>query len=118
MTVIFNQRVEVLRAGLVKSPYSTATVEDWSNPQVIGVEFPVSVQPAGSTESEVERPTVNSGWRLITPPGTDLDLRASDRIRIGGMLVMEVQGNPEKWPDPFRPGRVHHVEASLGEVNG
>lgn len=118
MTLIFNQAVEILRPRMVKSPYSTEVVADWSSPVVTPVPFKVSVQPTGSTEGEVERPTVTSSWLMITPPGTDLDLKASDRVRLGGTLVMDVDGDPARWPDPFRPGTVHHVEAKLVAVDG
>lgn len=115
---IFNQTVEILRAGTKRSRYSSETVPDWSNPTVIPVEFPVSVQPVGTTEDGVLRPTVDQSWRMYTPPGTDLDIRASDRVRLGGVLVMAVDGAPARWPDPNNPGSVHHVEVGLKHVGG
>jgi len=39
-------------------------------------------------------------------------------VRLSGMLDMNVVGKPAKWPDPFNPGAVHHVEASLEVVDG
>ena len=54
---------------------------------------------------------------LYTQIGFDIDLRAGDRVRVGGSLVLDVDGTPMKWPDPFT-GRVHHVEARLKVIHG
>lgn len=121
MSVIFVQEIEILRPGLVDDPYSTKPVLDYNNPTIIPVDFPVSVQPVSSTEQGVfdaDRHGIVSQFRLITPPGTDLDLQSTDRVRLGGLLVMNAIGHPAKWPDPFRPGEVHHVEATLEVHNG
>lgn len=118
MSVIFNQQISVLRAGVKYSPYSTEGVEDWDNPQEIPVDFLVSVQPRGSTEGEVERNTVISGWWLCTPPGHDLDLRSSDRVKLSTGSTLSVEGDPLKWPHPLIPGTVHHVEANLEVTRG
>lgn len=119
MTQIFNQQVEVLRPALIDSPYSKDPVLDWDNPEYVALDFRVSIQPASSTEGPVERPQVVTSWRLYTPPGTDIpDLAAGSKVRIGGTLVVSIVGHPARWPDPNRPGVVHHLEANLEVVNG
>ena len=116
--MIFNQRISILRAGKKQSPYSTKPVADWGNPIVIPVDFFVSIQPQSTSEGPLERPKVEASWRMYTPPGTDLDLRCVDRVGLSGMLDMNVVGKTSKWPEPFNPGAVHHVEASLEVVDG
>lgn len=116
---IFNQVVEVVGPTLIESPYSDHPVEDWDNPVFTLVNFPVSVQPAGSTEGAVERPQTVETFRMFTPPGTDIpELKASHKIRLGGVLFLELVGQPERWPDPHNPGEVHHLEAVLEVVRG
>ena len=116
---IFNQTITVLNPGLVKSPYSTELVESWDEPAVTLVDFPVSVQPAGSSEGPVERPQVATSWRLYTPPGTDIpELSARSRVRIGAGLTLDVVGDPQRWPDPYNSDSVHHLEAALEQVRG
>lgn len=119
MTIIFNQKLEVASPRLIESPHASEPVEDWSNPVWTPVDFAVSVQPVSSQEGPEERPQVVSGWVMITPPGTDIpDLSAASRVRVGGTLVMDVRGTPARWPDPFHPGVVHHLEAEMEVVSG
>ena len=61
--------------------------------------------------------TLTTVFMLYTQIGFDIDLRAGDRVRVGGALVLDVDGTPMKWPDPFT-GRVHHVEARLKVIHG
>lgn len=115
MNIIFNQRIEIMHAGEKRSVYSSELMEDWDNPVVVPVEVPVSIQPVSSTESDatMHRSSVVSHFRLFSPPGTDIpQLRAKDRVRIGS-LVLDVVGEPARWPHPLKPGTVHHVEADL-----
>ncbi|MCT1450644.1 hypothetical protein [Corynebacterium sp. p3-SID1194] len=117
--IIFNQSLEVAGPRYVSSPYSSEPVADWSQPQWAPVDFLVSVQPDSSSEDGVERPTTVSRFILITPPGTDLPALAADsQVRVGGVMVCDVVGEPGRWPDPFNPGVVHHVEAVLEVVRG
>lgn len=117
--LIFNQQLERVRPGLIDDPYSTEPVWDWSSTTHEPVEFPVSVQPASSTEGPPEHPQTVTQLRLITPPGTDIpDLRSEDRVRVGGVMTCSVVGEPAHWPDPWRPGTVHHLEATLEVVRG
>lgn len=116
---IFNQQIEVQRPRRVASVYSTEDdVLTWEFPERVHVPFKVSVQPSDTTEGDEHRPQTVSTWRLYTPPGRDLDLRAEDRVVLGGTLPLQVVGEPQKWPDPLRPGHVHHVEARLEVVRG
>lgn len=117
--LIFNQLLERVRPGLVDDPYSTVPVWDWDNVTYQPVPFPVSVQPSSSTEGGPDHPQTVTRLRLITPPGTDLpDLVSEDRVRVGGVMVCTVVGEPAHWPDPWRPGVVHHLEAELEVVRG
>lgn len=116
---IFNQTIELAGPTLVESPYSPIPVEDWEVLLYTELDFKVSVQPESSTEGPVERPQVITGWVLITPPGTDIpELKPSSRIRLGKTLLMDVVGRPARWPDPWNPGKVHHLEAKLEVVDG
>lgn len=117
--VIFNQSLEVAVPRVTRSPYSSEPVVDYDNPVWRPVDFAVSVQPAESTEDDVQRPVVVSRLVLITPPGTDIaELTAASRVRVGGVMVCDVAGAPARWPDPFIPGAVHHLEANLEVVDG
>lgn len=118
-SVIFNQTIAVLKPRLIDSPLSTEPVEDWEDPIVDEVDFKVSIQPASSSEGPVERPQTITSWRLITPPGADIpDLAADSKILVGGLLRLDVVGKPARWPNPWLPGQVHHLEADLEEVRG
>lgn len=118
--VIFNQVLEVSTPKRVDSPYSSEPVYDYESTSWVPLSFPVSVQPASdSTEDTVQRPVVITRLVLITPPGTDIpDLAAESRVRVGGIMVCDVIGAPARWPDPYAPGKVHHLEAILEIVDG
>lgn len=119
MNIIFNQVVELVKPTLISSPYSSEPVEDWDNPTFEEVGFRVSVQPENQSEGPVERPQTVTGWVMITPPGTDIPaLEAGAKVRLGGVMVMDVVGQPARWPNPWEPGEVHHLEAKLEVVNG
>ena len=118
-TVIFNQSLEVSVPTEIDSPYSSEPVLDFDTPVWKQVPFLVSVQPAGSSEGDVSRPVTVSRFVMITPPGTDIpELAAESKLRVGGVLTCDVVGEPARWPDPFRPGVVHHLEAELEVTRG
>lgn len=116
----FTSQITILRArpSTVFDEFSTSTTLDWSDPEKVPVEFRVSVQPLSSSEGPVERPQVVTTWQLITPPGRDLPLRSTDRIRLMSGMEFAVVGDVQRWPHPIKPGAVHHVEAMLEMVSG
>lgn len=116
--MIFNQQISIIRAGQSTSVYSSEVVKDWARAKTIEVPYLVSVQPQTTTEDSVERPQIITRWRMYTPPGTDLDLLADDRILLGGELLMQLVGSVMRWPDPVSPGETHHVECVLEAVDG
>lgn len=117
--LIFNQQLEVQKPRTVESAYSSEPVLDWSDPVWETVPFAVSVQQISSSEGDVERPQTITSLVLVTPPGTDIPaLEAKSRLRVGGVMVVEVVGEPAHWPDPWTPGAVHHLEADLEVVHG
>ncbi|MDP5182175.1 hypothetical protein QOZ88_05960 [Blastococcus sp. BMG 814] len=112
---MFHQQVTRLRGVSVTDRYENTTL-DWSNPARLIVNG-VSVQPRARTETTTDGRTVLvSGWWLCTAPGVDVDLTAADRVEHDG-LVLEVDGDVARWPDPDGDG-VHHVEAALRRVTG
>lgn len=119
MDVIFNQILEVATPREIRSPYSSEVVLDWENPTWEVVPFPVSVQPNGTSEGEIESPQTRAGFVIITPPETDIPaLGAGSRVKVGEVMVLSIDGPPERWPDPFNPGRVHHLEATAVVFDG
>lgn len=117
MSLIFNQSIAVLRPTIVKDPYSPQGRKTWDNPKVIPYDHLVSVQPSSTTENDGRTGTVTSTFILFTQPGHDIDLQPGDRVRVGGMLDLDVVGEPMTWPDPFTQ-QVHHVEARLEAIRG
>lgn len=117
--IIFNQGLEVAVPEVIDSPYASEPVLDYDSERWQPVEFLVSVQPAETDEEDMQRPVVVSRFVLITPPGTDVPgLAAESKVRVGGLMVCEVVGAPARWPDPWTPGVVHHLEATLEVVDG
>lgn len=75
---------------------------------------PRSANAAGGTEIVQGRDTVITGLTLYAPAGTDL--RATDRVRIAGVLY-EVEGQPGSFRSPFTGG-AGPVMAALELVTG
>lgn len=118
---IFTQSIQVVRPGKKADPYNSRPILDYKSPTIFDVGFRVSVQPVAQSEGAPPRGGVTSRFLLITPPGTDLDLRVDDRVRIragDSFFDLDVVGPPQKWPDPFDFDTVHHVEAFLEAVRG
>lgn len=119
---IFTQSIQIVRPSKKSDPYNTRPILDWKNPTIIDVGFRVSIQPLSQSEGDAPRGGLTSRFLLITPPGTDLDLREDDRVRVRSttseFFDLDVQGKPQKWPDPFSFDTVHHVEAFLEAKRG
>lgn len=115
----FTSEVTVLRPKMVRGRYTSEETPDWEQePDRFPLPYPVSVQPASSTEGDPDRPAVTTHWVLIGPPGRDPDIRSSDRIETGFGEVLSVDGAVARFPHPTRVGAVHHVEVPLKRVTG
>lgn len=116
---IFSQTLELSKPKMIYSPMYPDPIPSKTEFEWVDVGFRVSVQQIVSTEGTVERPQVITQLNLFTPPGTDIPgLNSQSRVRVGGMMVCDVVGKPARWPDPYREGTVHHVEAILEIVEG
>lgn len=111
--MIFHHTLVTVRPG-TKVDRGGNEIDDWSNPTRTTVEQ-VSVQPTDQTEdTSATRSAVVSGWQVISAPGTDPDVRSSDRIEWGGM-TLDVVGEVARW-DPDGPA--HHVEFVMTRATG
>lgn len=114
---MFDQAFVRVRAGETTDRGGN-TIADWSPGAVsrLLVED-VSIQPNVQDEStDPTRTAVVTGWRVLSEPGTDADIRADDRIEWDGM-TLEVDGEIARWPDPL-DGGVHHFELSMTRSTG
>ena len=73
-----------------------------------------SFQPQSSSENTSGREQVLTTYRVFLDG--DVALKATDRLLSHDLLV-EVEGEPQRWPDPFGAG-VHHIEANAEIVTG
>jgi hypothetical protein len=114
---MFDQSLVRVRAG-TKTDRGGNTVPDWSPGAVDRLPVDsLSIQPNVQQESaEPSRTAVVTGWRVLSEPGTDADIRADDRIEWDGM-TLTVQGEIARWPDPL-DGGIHHVEFSMERSTG
>ncbi|MFE2497087.1 hypothetical protein [Streptomyces scopuliridis] len=115
--MIFHQSLVRVRAG-ERADRGGNTVKDWSPGAVsrLAVEH-LSVQP--NTQNEATDPTrtaVVTGWRVLSEPGTDADIRSDDRIEWDSK-TLEVEGEVARWPDPL-DGGVHHIEFTMIRATG
>ncbi|MEV7212085.1 hypothetical protein AB0O31_03175 [Kitasatospora cineracea] len=117
MAVIFHQAVVRVRAG-ERTDRGGNTVPDWSPGAVQRLTIGrLSVQPSIQSErAQAERTEVATGWRVLSAPGTDPDVRSSDRIEFDG-LTCEVIGEVARWTHPVT-GRTHHVEWQMTRATG
>lgn len=98
----FPDEVEILSPRRVSGPYGDYW--DWSDPIIAPVPFRVWIQPVSSIENYdgVGTTIVVTGYRLITPPGTQLDVTSQEGIRrVGESEVFDVQGEPAQWGRPL-----------------
>lgn len=115
MTLIFHQQVTVVRPG-TRVDRGGNEIADWSA-AIRAAVGPVSVQPnTQHEETEPDRTAVVTGWRVISAPGVDADVRSGDRVEWDGM-TLEVAGEVARWPDPLEGG-VHHIEFTVRRATG
>lgn len=114
MSTLYGETVRLVRAPLKVDKYGNTTSErDWS--AATRTEYTgLMVQPDASSEATGDRPTVITGWRLITTKGRDFPAVATDRVEWEG-LTLQVDGKVGRFKVG---GRLHHVEARLKEVTG
>ncbi|AQY55617.1 head-to-tail stopper [Gordonia phage Huffy] len=119
MILGYTTKVVIVKPAKITDRYNSERLEYDPEKGATLVDFEplVSVQPTSQTEDSDHRLMVTTGWRLITPLGTDIPLASVDRVRFAGREV-EVAGDVSRWPHPIIPGGVHHVEALLTEVTG
>lgn len=100
--MLYPDEVETIKPRLVDGPYGEYW--DYDNPVITPVPFRVWIQPVSSVENYdgMGSTIVVTGYRLITPPGTQLDVTANDQLRrVGETEVFEVQGKPAQWGRPL-----------------
>jgi head-tail adaptor len=113
---MFHDTVTVVRPALTQDRYGNE-VSDWATATRTAV-ADVAVLPTSQVEDATgARVSLTTGWRLYSKPGTEPDVRASDRVEWRG-FTLEVVGEVARWPHPLRRGAVHHVEAELQKVAG
>jgi len=114
MSALYADEVILVRAPLRTDKYGNATSErDWAN-ATRTTYGRLSVQPDSSSEAAGDRPTVITGWRLITAKGVDFPALPTDRIEYDGM-TLGVDGDVGRFKVA---GQVHHCEARLKRVSG
>lgn len=115
--MIFSETVSVIRPGRKRGDYG-GWEDDWDNPTVIPVDFPVSVQPQSSTAEETTTDrAVTDRFRLFTPPPNLLpdDVTNGDHLQVHSWgVTLRFDGNPLHWRTQILP----HTEADLVLVRG
>jgi hypothetical protein len=99
-------------------PSTTGTDPDTGNDTLTypedGTVVRGSFQPQSSSENTSGKDQVVTTYRVFLDG--DVALKPTDRLLSRGVLV-EVQGEPQRWPDPFSDG-IHHIEANAEIVTG
>ncbi|MFE3657276.1 hypothetical protein [Streptomyces sp. NPDC059165] len=115
--MVFHQSIVRLRAG-VKQDRGGNTIPDWSEGAVSSLTVSsVSVQPSSQEETPDEtRTAVTTGWRVISAPGVDADIRANDRILWDGK-ALEIVGEVARHQQ-FLDGSTHHIEFFVRRATG
>lgn len=94
--------------------YGNSIVYDWG-PAAARSTVEACVQPAGSGEDTGGgRDKVTARIRVFLHPGTDV--KATDRLEWNDQ-TWEVDGEPQRWPDPIGGGE-HHVELTATRTTG
>lgn len=109
---MFVDTVVRVRAGTTTDRAGN-TIPDWDNADRLTITG-VSVQPTSQTEdlTDPTRDLVITGWRVLTPPGTDADVTAADRIEWAG-ITCQVVGEVARWGSVLP-----HVEWSMQRAEG
>lgn len=114
---MYDAQISVVSAPLVPDGAYGGLVRDWSQASVRRVPYGVELQPGGRME-ETENGTrvfVQSGYRLITPPGRVLHVEPTDRIRVDGWEDdLDVVGETGDWDHPL----MRHTELDLEVTRG
>jgi hypothetical protein len=115
--MIFQQSLVRVRAG-TRTDRGGNTVPDWSAGAVDRLTIDrLSVQPVTQNElAGADRTSVITGWRALSEPGTDADVRSGDRVEYDGLLC-EVKGEVGRWRDPLAGG-VHHIDFQFRRSTG
>lgn len=114
MSLLTADTVTLVRAPFKTDKYGNQSSDrDWTN-ATRTTHSRLSVQPDSSTEAVGDRPSVITGWRLITSKGVDFPAQPGDRIEFDGM-TLEVDGEVGRFRTA---GRLHHCEARLRRVTG
>lgn len=113
--LIYQQAITVVRAATVVDEYGNEA-PDWAN-AVRAAAGPVSVQPSSQAEPpDAQRDKTVTQWRVISGPGVDIDIAATDRVELPDGTVCGVVGRPARWSSA--DGRLDHVEVVVEEVAG
>lgn len=116
MTGFYATQVKILRPQEVTASHGRSTTLTYdldTGAQLIDVTFGVELQPKTRVELDDQaRVATQSGYRLHTPPGRDLDLRPDDRIRCA-IGDLDIVGEVDRWPSTEHPSGVDHVEVNL-----
>ncbi|MFE1763105.1 hypothetical protein ACFW81_02615 [Streptomyces angustmyceticus] len=112
--MLYAETVTLVRAPLKVDKYGNATTDrDWPRAERWSYHG-LMVQPDASSEAVGDRPSVITGWRLMTQKGRDFPALPTDRVEWDG-LTLTVDGEVGRFK--IR-GRLHHVEARLKRVGG
>ena len=114
MSLLYGETVTLVRAPLKTDKYGNETTErDWANAERTTYKG-LMVQPDASSEAVGDRPSVITGWRLITPKGVTFPALPTDRVEWDG-LTLAVDGEVGRFKVR---GVLHHCEARLKRVSG
>ncbi|WP_433145071.1 phage head completion protein [Actinomadura nitritigenes] len=112
MLPIVTDLVTIVRPLLVTG-YGNAVTYGWG-PDASRTTVEACVEPNGTGEATGGRDTVTVHIRVFLHPGTEV--KATDRIEWNGRTY-EIDGEPQRWPDPTGGGE-HHVELTATYTAG